>query len=426
MSGLLIRGGRVVDPAAGRDEVADVLLAEGRVAKVGEKLSPGAGVETLDAGGLWVLPGLIDVHVHLREPGATEKETIATGASSAAAGGFAAIVAMPNTTPPVDGAAQAYYVRKRGEDAGAAEVLVAGSLTAGRKGGRPSDMAGLARAGVVAFTDDGDEVRDARVLGACMREAAVLGLPVLVHAEDPDLAAGGVVNEGALSSALGLAGRPALAEEVALARDIALARDAGCRLHVQHVSTARGLELVRDAKAEGLPVTCEVTPHHLLLTEEACREYDPNTKVYPPLRPESDRAAVATALVDAVDVVATDHAPHAPEDKGLEFDLAAPGVVGLETALGLVFTEFVHTGKIPPARMVELLSLGPARLLGIGGLGTLAPGSRAHVTVIDPDDEWTVDPSGFLSKSRNTPFAGRKLRGRAAATVVSGRVAFRR
>jgi dihydroorotase len=426
MSGLLVKGGRVIDLAAGRDEVADVLIKDGRVKELGKKVSAGRGIDTVDANGLWVVPGLIDVHVHLREPGGSANETIATGAAAAAAGGFAAVLAMPNTTPPVDDSRSAYYILKKGEDAAAAEVLVAGTLTAGREGERPSDMAGLARAGAVAFTDDGDEVRDVRVLRACMREAAPLGLPVLMHAEDPDLVAGGVMNEGALSTALGLPGRPALAEEVAVARDIALCRDTGCRLHVQHVSTARALALVEAAKAEGLPVTCEATPHHLLLSEDACGDYDPNAKVNPPLRSDADRAAVAAGLAGAIDVIATDHAPHTAEEKGLEFDRAAAGMIGLETALGLVLTEFVHTGAISPARLVELMSARPAEILGLPGLGTLAPGSRAHVTVIDPEAVWTVDPSEFVSKSRNTPFAGRKLKGRAVATVVDGRVAFRR
>ncbi len=427
--GLLIRNGRVIDPAAGRDEVVDVLIEDGRVAKVGKKLSARKGIDTIDAKGLWVVPGLIDMHVHLREPGGSAKETIETGARAAAAGGFAAVLAMPNTMPPVDCVRVAYYVRKRGEDAGAAEVLVAGTLTEGREGKRPSDMAGLARAGAVAFTDDGDDVRDARLLRACMKEAALLGLPVLVHAEDADLAAGGVLNEGALSSMLGLPGRPTLAEEVAVARDIALARDAGCRLHIQHVSTARAVELIRDAKAEGVAVTAEATPHHLILTEDACcprrcDEYDPNAKVNPPLRSEDDRAALRGALADVIDVIATDHAPHTAEEKGLEFEGALPGMIGLETALGLVLTELVSTDIISPARMVELMSVAPAKVLGLEGLGTLAVGSRGHVTLINPEDEWTVDPDGFLSKSRNTPFAGRELKGRAAATVVDGRVVF--
>jgi dihydroorotase len=309
-------------------------------------------------------------------------------------------------------------------------------------------MAGLARGGAVAFTDDGDEVADSRVMRACMREAARLALPVLCHAEDPSLVRGGAMNEGALATELGLAGRPALAEELAVARNLAIARETGCRVHLQHVSTAGALELVTatrmggdgagksepasPAGPPGFAATCEATPHHLLLTEEACRGYDPDVKVNPPLRAEADRAALASGLAGgAVDALATDHAPHTPEEKGLEFDLAAPGMVGLETALGLVMTEFVARDVIPPSRMVELMSAAPARILGLGGqggeggLGSLKPGARACLTLIDPAAEWEVDPSRFRSRGRNTPFAGRVLKGRAVATMVDGRVVFK-
>jgi dihydroorotase len=423
MSWLVISGGRVIDPAAGRDGIADVLIHDGRIAAVGRGHS---AAEEMDATGVWVLPGLIDLHAHLREPGGEAKETIASGARAAAAGGFAAVLAMPNTSPPVDAAHLARYVRMRGREAGGAEVLVAGTLTEARKGARPSPMADLARASVSAFTDDGDEVRDARVLLACMREAERLGLPVLCHAEDPDLVEGGVMNEGVVATELGLAGRPALAEELAVRRDVRLAEEAGCRVHIQHVSTAAALGVIRDAKSRGVAVSCEATPQHLLLTEEACRTYDPDTSMNPPLRTEEDRRALVEALADGtVDAVATDHAPHTPEEKGLEFDLAAPGVVGLETAVGLVLTELVAKEVIPPARFVELLSTSPARVLGLEGLGTLEPGARAHVTLIDPGREWEVDPASFLSLGRNTPFAGRKLTGRAVATLVDGRVVFR-
>jgi len=426
VSEILIRQGRVIDPASGRDEQADVLVRAGRVADVGRGLSAGRGATVIDAAGLWVVPGLIDMHVHLREPGGEAKETIATGARAAAAGGFAAVLAMPNTSPPVDCEYMARYVRMRGAEAGGAEVLVCGALTEGREGARPADLAGLARGGAVAASDDGDEVRDARVLRACMREAARLSIPVLCHAEDPDLVRDGAVNEGRVSTELGLAGRPALAEELAVARDLTLAAEAGCKVHIQHVSTAWALARIAAAKAAGLAVTCEAAPHHLLLTEDACRGYDPNAKVNPPLRTEADRAALLAALADGtVDAIATDHAPHSPEDKGLEFDRAAAGIVGLETALGLALTEFVATGIIDETRMVELMSVGPARALGLDGLGSLAPGARAHVTLVNPTLEWTVEPERFVSAARNTPFAGRRLRGRAAVTIVDGRVVFR-
>lgn len=426
MSDVLIRGGRVIDPASQLDAVRDVLIREGLVAEVAKKLSAPGGVEIVDAAGLWVVPGLIDMHVHLREPGDTSKETIFSGAEAAAAGGFAAVLAMPNTRPPVDKGHLVRYVLSRGREASGAEVMASATLTEGREGKAPSDLSGLARAGAVAFTDDGDEVADARVLHACMKEAARLGVPVLCHAEEPLLVRGGVMNEGARATELGLPGRPALAEELAVARDLALAADAGARVHVQHVSTRGALSEIRSAREGGLSVTCEATPHHLLLTEDECAGYDPNFKMNPPLRAEADRAALVEALADGtVDAIATDHAPHNSDEKGLEFDRAAAGVVGLETALGLVMTEFVAKGTITPARMVELLSLGPARIVGRADLGTLAPGARAHVTVIDPGAEWTVDPAAFRSRSRNTPFAGRALHGRAVATIVGGRVVFR-
>jgi len=426
VSDVLVRGGRVIDPASKLDAVRDVLVREGLVAEVGKKLSAPDGAEVIDASGLWVVPGLVDIHVHLREPGASAKETIFSGAEAAAAGGFAAILAMPNTQPPVDKGHLVHYVLSRGREASAAEVMSSAALTEGRAGKAPADLAGLARAGAVAFTDDGDEVADARVLHACMKEAARLGVPVLCHAEEPSLVNGGVMNEGPVATELGLAGRPALAEEMAVARDLALAAHTGARVHIQHVSARGALSEIRSAREGGLAVTCEATPHHLLLTEDECRGYDPNFKMNPPLRTEADRAALVEALVDnTIDAIATDHAPHTSDEKGLEFDKAASGIIGLETALGLVMTEFVSKGTITPARMVELMSLGPARILGRSDLGTLSPGARGHVTVIDPEREWTVDQDDFRSRSRNTPFAGRTLRGRAVATVVDGRVVFR-
>jgi dihydroorotase len=426
VSTILIRDGRVIDPASKLDAVCDVLIKDGLVAEVGEKLSASDGVEVIDADGLWVVPGLIDLHVHLREPGNTTKETVFSGAEAAAAGGFAAVLAMPNTQPPIDKGHLVHYVLSRGREALGAEVMTSAALTEGREGKVPADLSGLARAGAVAFTDDGDEVADARLLHACMREAARLGLPVMCHAEDASLVAGGVMNEGARATELGLAGRPALAEELAVARDLALAADAGARVHIQHVSTRGAITEIRSARASGLAVTCEATPHHLLLTEDECRGYDPNFKMNPPLRTETDRAALTQALADGTfDAIATDHAPHTAEEKGLEFDKAASGIVGLETALGLILTEFVARDTITPARMVELMSLGPAQLLGRSDLGTLSPGARGHVTLIDPQREWTVDPADFLSKSTNTPFAGRALRGKAVATIVNGRVVFR-
>jgi len=423
MSDLVIRGGRVIDPAQGRDENVDVLIRDGRVAEIGQGL---AAPEVIDASRLWVVPGLIDLHVHLREPGGEAKETIATGARAAAAGGFACVVAMPNTSPAIDKGYLVRYTMMQARASRGAEVLVAGALTEGRAGEKPSNAAGLARAGAVALTDDGDEVADARVMLVCMQEAARVGLPVLVHAEDPALVGGGVMNAGALATKLGLPGRSALSEEIAVARDIRLAREAGCRLHVQHVSARGSLALVAEAKARGEKVTCEATPHHLALTEEACATYDSTYKVNPPLRTEQDRDALAHALVDGtVDVIATDHAPHTAEEKKKPFDASPSGMIGLETALGVVMTYFVRADVLSPARMVELMSLNPARILGSKDMGTLAPRSVGHVTLIDPAKTWTVEPGKFESKARNTPFAGREFTGRAVATIVSGRVVWR-
>jgi dihydroorotase len=422
MSELAIRGGRVIDPASGRDEIADILIKGDRIAEVGSGLK---AVDTIDAAGLWVVPGLIDMHVHMREPGGEVKETIRTAAAAAAAGGFAAVLAMPNTAPAVDKGYLVKYILSEGREARGAEVLVAAALSEQRLGERPANLSGLARAGAVAFTDDGDEVRDSRLMLACMKEAARLGLPVLVHAEEPSLVEGGVMNEGGLATKLGLAGRPAIAEQLAVVRDLLLAAEAGCHVHVQHVSVAGALRAIANAKGAGQRVSCEATPHHLVLNELACAEYDTNAKVNPPLRCEADRRALVKAAADGtVDALATDHAPHTAEEKALEFDAAPSGMIGLETAVGIVMTELVGPNVITPGRFVELLSRAPARILGLTDGGHLAPGAKAHVTVIDPKAEWTVDPSAMKSKARNTPFAGRALRGRAAATIVDGRVAF--
>jgi dihydroorotase len=423
MSDLVIRGGRVIDPAQDRDGVADVLIRDGRVAEIGSGLLAG---EELDATDRWVVPGLIDLHVHLREPGGEAKETIATGARAAARGGFACVLAMPNTTPACDKGYLVRYTIMQGRESGGAEVLVAAALTEGRAGERPSNAAGLARAGAVALTDDGDEVGDARVMLVCLKDAARVGLPVLVHAEEPSLVGGGVMNAGGLATKLGLPGRSALSEEVAVERDIRLARSAGCRLHVQHISVRGALEMVRAAKADGAQITCEVTPHHLVLTEDECASYDSVYKVNPPLRSAADRDALVAGLADGtIDAIATDHAPHTAEEKKSPFDAAPSGMIGLETALGIVMTDFVGPGTMSAQRLVELMSLNPARILGSTSMGTLGPGALGHVTVIDPASTWTVDPDGFESKARNTPFAGRKLTGRAVATVVAGKVAWR-
>jgi len=437
MSELAIRGGRVIDPANGTDAVADVLIAGGRVAAVG----PGAGKDAgqvIDARGLLVCPGFVDLHCHLREPGFEHKETIATGTAAAARGGFTTVCAMPNTEPPADTAAAIDFVVRTARSQGAVRVLPIGCVTRGRAGRELADLAELAQAGVVGFSDDGAPVADAHLMRRALEYAGMLGLPVIDHCQDLTLTGGGVMHEGWVATRLGLRGMPAAAEEAMVARDITLAELTGSHVHVAHVSTAGSVELIRSAKARGARVTAEVTPHHLALTHEAVMRrageapgglaYDTDAKVNPPLRSEADTAACLTGLLDGtIGCIATDHAPHAVQDKLCEFDAAAFGISGLETAFGLCMT-LVHSGRLPLARLVAALTVGPARLLGLDrrveGLGTLSPGAPGDVVLIDPDEEWTVDPQEFASKGRNTPLAGTRLRGRVLATVYEGRVVF--
>jgi dihydroorotase len=434
---ILIRGGRVIDPAVGFDATADVYLRDGRVAAVGRTIAaPGAAV--IDAAGLVVCPGFVDLHTHLREPGFEYKETIASGTRAAAHGGFTTVCAMPNTDPPIDSRAVVDYVRRTAAEQGAARVLVIGTVTKGREGRQLAEMGELAEAGCVAFSDDGSPVADPALMRRALEYASALGLPVIDHCEDPALAAGGVMHEGWVATRLGLRGQPAAAEEAMVARDIHLAELTGGRLHLAHLSTAGAVALVRAAKARAAPVTAEVTPHHLTLTHEAVLygaggagpAYDTNARVNPPLRTRADVEACIDGLCDnTLDAVATDHAPHAATDKLCEFDLAAPGLIGLETALALVL-RLVHAGRLELATAIARLTVGPARALrldahaGLGGLGTLAPGAPADVAVFDPDARWTVDPGALASRGRNTPFVGMELRGRVVLTVCGGRVTF--
>ncbi|MDI6871578.1 MAG: dihydroorotase [Bacillota bacterium] len=419
---LLLRGGRVVDPEQGLDGRLDVRIADGRVAEVGEDLLPGPGAEVRDVAGMVVLPGLIDPHVHLREPGREDAETVRTGTRAAARGGFTAVAAMPNTRPAIDRESLVRFVLDRAAREGAVRVYAIGAVTKERAGEELAEMGDMARAGAVAFSDDGSAVMNAALFRRALEYARGHGRPVIVHAEDRNLVGDGVMNEGALSTRLGLPGVPAAAEEVMVARDLLLAELTGARLHVAHVSTAGALRLIREAKARGVRVTCEVTPHHLFLTEEAVWGYDTNARVSPPLRTEADCAALQEGLVEGtIDAVATDHAPHTREEKLVEFGLAAPGMVGLETAVALVVDRLVRTGRLSWAGLAERLSYGPARVLGLP-LNAIAPGAPADLTVVDPGAEWTVDPDEFASKSRNTPFAGWRLKGRPAATIVAGRL----
>jgi dihydroorotase len=416
---LLIKNGRIVDPARGVDRTGDLLIDSGRIVGVEGRIDRGE-VPILDATGLLVVPGFIDLHVHLREPGEEHKETIETGARAAVAGGFTSVVAMPNTKPPVDGAGLVLFVRERAEAVGLARVYVAGCISRGAMGEELAEMADMREAGAVAFTDDGRPVMDAALMRRALEYGLAVGAPIMVHAEDLRLSHRGAMNEGPTATRLGLRGIPAEAESVMVARDLQLAEMTRGRLHVAHVSTARAVQLIREAKARGVRVTCEAAPHHFTLTEAAVEGYDTNAKMNPPLRSEADREAVRAGLRDGtVDAIATDHAPHAIEDKACEFDVASNGVVGLETALALALAL-----ELPPLRLVDLLSTGPAVAFSLPG-GTLEPGAPADVTVFDPAAEWTVDPSRFRSRSKNTPFAGRRVRGLVRATVVDGRIVYR-
>ncbi len=416
MKSVLIRGGRVVD--AGGERVADLAVEGGRIAAVVADGSDLSADVVLDAGGCVVAPGLVDLHAHLRQPGREEAETVETGARAAALGGFTCVLAMPNTDPPVDSAGTAREVLELGRDA-CCEVRTSAAITVGRQGGQLTPMAELAALGVRFFTDDGNGVQDGRLMRRALEYARGLGVTLAQHCEDDVLAAGGAMHEGAWSSRLGLPGQPAEAEELMVMRDIALARLTGGRVHFQHLSTRRSVELVGAAKAEGLPVSCEATPHHFTLTDESCASYDPVFKVNPPLRTADDVAAIRAGLASGViDCVATDHAPHPQEDKERPFDQAPPGMLGLETALALALTHL----RLPIVDLLALLSWRPAALLGVGDRhgGPIEAGRPANLCVVDPAATWTVDPAALASRSRNTPYAGMPLTGRVRHTLLAG------
>ncbi len=425
MSGqILLRGGRVVDPSQNLDAVRDVLLADGRVATLGEKVDASPDTRVLDCTGLVVTPGLIDVHVHLREPGGEHKETIATGARAAAAGGFTAVCAMPNTDPPIDDPATVGFVLAEGRRAGAARVYPVGCISAGRKGERLALIGEMVETGAVAITDDGSPVMDSGLMRLALLYAQAFGIPVADHPEDLTLSARGHMNAGLVATRLGLPGKPNAAEDIHIVRDLLLAELTEGHIHLQHVSTRFGVESIRQAKARGVHVTAEASPHHLILDESAVEGYRTDAKMNPPLRTPEDVAAVRAGLADGtLDVIATDHAPHHYDEKEAAFTDAPNGIVGLETALGLVLTHIVGEGVIDLPTMVERMSCEPARAFGLDG-GTLAEGSMADVTVFDPEATWIVDPREFRSKSRNTPFAGWELKGRPRWTIVGGRVVF--
>ena len=425
---LLIANGYVVDPTQGVNGGRDILIEDGRVAallKSGEP--PPEGAEVFDATGLVVAPGFIDLHTHLREPGQEYKETIATGAAAAVAGGFTSVCAMPNTDPVNDNPAVTSFIVEQAAAARLANVFPVGAITKGSKGEELAEMGEMKRAGIVAVTDDGHPVPSPGLMRRAMEYARGFDLTVMDHCDDKTLAAGGVMHEGEWSLRLGLKGRPALAEESDAMRDCALAELTGARVHLAHVSTRGAVEAVRRAKERGVEVSCEVAPHHFTLTDAACEGFDTHTKMNPPLRSREHLDAILAAIADGtVDAIATDHAPHHSDEKELEFDRAAFGITGLETAVGLAFDRLVHGGLITLERLVELFSTGPARIFRLGGRGTLRTGSHGDVTILDPDRRWTFDASRSKSKSRNTPFDGQTFHGAAVATIVGGRLVYAR
>ena len=424
---LLLKNGHVVDPVAGRNGRFDILIDGDRIARIGRDLpADGARVVEVPAS-LVVTPGLIDMHVHLREPGQEHKETIATGTASAVAGGFTAVACMPNTDPVNDQASVTRLIVTRAVEAGLARVYPIGAVSIGSRGEQLTEMGDLRAAGCVAFSDDGRPVATSLLMRRALEYAAMFGLSIIEHAEDPSLKGDGVAHEGAVSSMLGLKGIPGIAESIMVERDIALVELTGGRVHVAHMSAHQSLRAVRAGKARGTAVTCEVTPHHFTLTDDALAlggGYDTNTKMNPPLREEADRQAMIEGLRDgSIDAIATDHAPHHADEKALEFDRAPFGIVGLETAVPLCFDRLVHAGVIGLPRLIELLSANPARLLGVPG-GTLTEGGPADLTILAPDQSVTIRAAALRSKSKNTPFDGWTLKGAVAATIVGGRTVF--
>ena len=425
MKDLLITGGRVIDPSRGLDAEQDVLIREGRIAAIGQELSDDP-IPRLDARGCIVAPGFIDMHVHLREPGIEHAETIESGARAAAAGGFTTICCMPNTLPVNDSATVTSYIVQRAREVAIVNVFPIGAITKGSLGEELAAIGSMREVGIVAISDDGRPVMNARIMRRAMELARTLDIPVIDHCEDLNLSAGGDMHEGAESVRLGLRGIPSASEDVMVARDLLLAELTGARFHVAHLSTAHSVAMVAFAKARNLEVSCEVTPHHFAITDRQLATYDSNYKMKPPLRTQADIEAVIDGIVSGVvDAIATDHAPHAGSEKMQEFERCPFGITGLETAIGLSLTELVHKGRIPVTRMVELFTTGPAGVLKLDR-GTLDRGAPGDVTVFDLEHEWTYDAQQSLSKSRNSPFDGTRFRGGPVATVVAGEVVWQR
>ena len=424
----LITNGHLIDPAQNQNSGMDLLIEDGKVAAwIGRGDEKPNDVETFDATGLIVAPGFIDMHVHLREPGQEHKETIASGCAAAVAGGWTSVCPMPNTQPVNDNAAITRYMIEQAERAGLANVFPIGAITKSSDGSELAEMGEMKAAGAVAVSDDGRPVPYAGIMRRAMQYARDFDLPVIDHCEDKSLSSGGVMHEGRISLLLGLKGMPALAEDIDVVRDIILAKETGSHIHIAHVSTKGAIEAIRRAKSEGINVTCEVTPHHFTLTDKAVEGYDTNTKMAPPLRSEEHLEAIIEGIKDGtIDAIATDHAPHHADEKALEYDRAPFGITGLETALGLTFHQLVNKGVINLTRLVEMCSTNPAKIFNLADRGTLSPGSIADVTVIDPDLKWTYNASESRSKSRNTPFADWEFTGAAVATIVGGRIVYRR
>lgn len=419
MTSLLIKNGRVIDPASKFDKVTNIFIADGKIKAIGTK-TPRAD-KTIDAKGLIVAPGLIDMHVHLREPGMEAEETIASGVNAAVAGGFTSIACMPNTDPVVDNEASTEFVYLQAKRANLANVFPIGAITKGSLGEQLAEMGQMVRGGAVGFSDDGNPVKSAEVFRRALEYAKMFDKAVIDHCEDKDLTQNGVMNEGQLSVVLGLPGMPGIAEEIMVNRDIRLARLTNGQLHITHLTTARSVELVRQAKQEGIKVTGEVTPHHFTLTDKCVRSFDPNFKMNPPLRTWDDVKALREGLKDGtIDVIASDHAPHSLEEKDVEFSQAPFGVIGMESMLSLVVTELVEKKVLSWPEAIAKLTINPARILGIAK-GTLKIGKDADITIIDPRKNWTINPDEFKSKSRNCPFAGWKVKGKAIKTIIAGR-----
>ena len=421
MSALILKGGRVIDPAAQRDEICDVLIENGVIRQVGKDLNAD-GAEVYDASGKIVTPGFIDMHTHFREPGQEAKEDFSSGSRAGAAGGYTTIATMPNTRPVVDDAALVTSLIKRAEDVAVIHIRIIGAVTKNQEGKELAELGDMVEAGAVAFSDDGHYDPSAKVLLSAYDYLVPFDKAIINHEEDTSLVEDGAMNEGHRSAMLGIKGRPIVAEDIAVARDIMLAEYAGAHVHVAHISSGRAVQLVREAKVRGVRATTEVTPHHLTLTDECVDPRDSSTKVNPPLRTARDVEAMVAGLLDGtIEMIVTDHSPHAPEEKDREYIYAPSGFPGLETALGVLLTDLVHTGKVPLATLIERMTYGPARVFKLNA-GTLGEGAPADVTVIDPELEWSVDVNKFYTRGRHSPFNRRQLKGKAVLTVVDGKI----